>query len=426
MKSIQALRERRAAKAQEARKLLDENTGEKWNGTIKAQVDALYNEIDSIDEQMAAHQRQMELENDAGDATRTKDRLDPKDPKNAAVIVFDKWARNGEKALTQEDWGVVRNTMSTTTGSEGGYTVPSLIAGQLIDAMKAFGAMRSVAEVIRTADGKPLAFPGSDGTAEVGELIGQNTTATGADPTFTTVSLNVFKYSSKIVVVPFELLQDTTIDIAAFIDKRLGQRLGRIGNQHFTTGTGAGAQPDGVVPRASLGKVGTTGQTTTIIYDDLVDMVHSVDPAYRGPGCAWMTNDALLKVMRKIKDTAGRPIWIPSYDAGITFGTNNPSTGSPGHGGYEAAGTKAVMFDTLLGYPVFVNNDMAAPAANAKTLTFGDHSYYKIRDAWEVQMFRFTDSAYAKLGQVGFMAWCRMGGNLVDTTAVRYYAHSAT
>jgi hypothetical protein len=34
--------------------------------------------------------------------------------------------------------------------------------------------------------------------------------------------------------------------------------------------------------------------------------------------------------------------------------------------------------------------------------------------------------AYAKLGQVAFLAWVRMGGNLVDTSAVKYYAHSAT
>jgi HK97 family phage major capsid protein len=44
----------------------------------------------------------------------------------------------------------------------------------------------------------------------------------------------------------------------------------------------------------------------------------------------------------------------------------------------------------------------------------------------EVQMFRFTDSVYTTLGQVGFLAWCRMGGNLIDTNAVKFYQHSAT
>ena len=94
-------------------------------------------------------------------------------------------------------------------------------------------------------------------------------------------------------------------------------------------------------------------------------------------------------------------------------------------GGYTAAGRQRSVRHAA-GLPIYVNNDMAVPAANAKSLIFGNLSYYKIRDAMEVQMFRFNDSAYTKLGQVAFLAWARMGGNLVDTNAVRYYAHSAT
>jgi len=219
--------------------------------------------------------------------------------------------------------------------------------------------------------------------------------------------------------VPFELLQDAIIDVEAFVRQRLATRLGRVGNTGFTVGTGT-TQPDGVVPQASSGKVGTTGQTATIIYDDLVDLIHAVDPAYRNGRSSFMTNDALLKVIRKLKDSQNRPLWVPSFDRGIVAGV-----GVSSQGGYTAE-SNPVVFDTLMGYPVWVNNDMATPAANAKTLLFGDFSYYKIRDAMEVQMFRFTDSAYTKLGQVAFLAWVRMGGNLVDTNAVKYYAHSAT
>lgn len=429
MKSIQELRERRAAKAAEARKLLDEHTGEKWTKPIADQVDAIYAEIDAIESQIRAHERQLQIEADRpdgnlGDIRPVKDVYDPKDPKNVARVLYNKWLRGGDKALSAEEWAQIRATMSTTTGSEGGYTVPNLIAAQLYNAMKAYGAMRGVADIIPTADGKPLSFPTSDGTAETGEWIAQNTTATAADPTFGTVSLNVFKGSSKIVAVPFELLQDSLLDIEGFVRRRLAQRLGRLGNTAFTVGTGT-TQPDGVVPRSTVGKVGTTGQTLTIVYDDLVDLVHSVDPAYRGAGCAFMTNDALLKVLRKLKDSQNRPIWMPSYDAGITFGPNNKAVSAPGHGGYEGQ-DRPVMFDTLLGYPMWVNNDLATPAANAKSMVFGDFSYYKIRDAMQVEMFRFADSAYVKLGQIGFLAWARMGGNLVDTNAVKYYQHSAT
>lgn len=412
-KSIQDLRERRAAKAQEARTLLDQNTGDKWTPAVANQVDTLYNEIGALDEQIRLHEKQAEVEAVEKLETFNKKDHDPRSPK----ALFNKWMRGGDNALNAEEWAVLRNTMSTTTGSEGGNTVPSLIASTLYDFMKAFGAMRALADVIRTADGKPLSFPTSDGTAEVGELIAQNVTATAADPTFGTVALNVFKYSSKIVAAPIELLQDTTIDMEAFIMKRLAQRIGRIGNQHFTTGTGLG-QPNGLITATSVGKTGTTGQTTTIIYDDIVDLIHSVDPAYRSARASFMTNDTLLRVIRKLKDSQNRPIWLPSFEAGVTRG--------PGLNGGYSAEDSAVPFDQLLGYPLFVNNDVATPAANAKTMAFGDFTYYKIRDAMEVTMFRFTDSAYAKLGQVGFLAWARMGGNLVDTSAVKHYAHSAT
>lgn len=413
--SIQDLRERRAARAKQAREILDSNAGDKWTSALSEQVDALYAEIESIDGQITLMDKQREI--DAAEKITTIGRgdLDPASPK----ALFNRWMRGGDNALSAAEWQSVRNTMSTTTNSEGGFTVPSLVSSTLYDAMKAFGAMRALADVITTADGRPLSFPTSDGTSEVGEIIAQNVTATGLDPSFGTVTLNVFKYSSKIVAVPIELLQDSTIDIEAFVRTRLAQRLGRIGNQHFTTGGGT-TLPDGVMARASAGKTGTTGQTATIIFDDIVDLIHSVDPAYRGPGCAFMTNDGLLKVIRKLKDSQNRPLWVPSFEAGLMRGV-----GVASDGGYTAQ-DRPVPFDMLMGYPLWVNNDIAAPAANAKTLAFGDFSYYKVRDAMEVQMFRFTDSAYTKLGQVGFLAWCRMGGNLVDTSAVKVYAHSAT
>ena len=212
---IQQLRERRTAKAQEARKLLDDHTGDKWTSEISNRVDVLYNEIDALDDQVAKHERAIAA--DAHEGVRpdkVKDSYDPKDPANIGRVLFNKFIRGGDKALSAEDWATYRNTMSTTTGSEGGFTVPSLISAQIFDIMKAYGAMRAVADIIPTTDGKPLSFPTSDGTAETGEWIAQNTTATAADPTFGTKSLNVFKASSKIVAVPFELLQDAIIDVS--------------------------------------------------------------------------------------------------------------------------------------------------------------------------------------------------------------------
>ena len=405
MKSIQALREQRSTRAQELHALLNENPSDKWNATLQAKYDQGMAEIDSLDGEITRHQALInKIAEDAidGQIHDAKSRKIHDADKTTGRQLYAKWLRGGDNALNAEEWAGIRAAMSTTTPAEGGYSVQSDVATMLIESLKAYGGMRAVSEVLVTEMGNPLSFPTSDGTAETGEIIAENATATGADPTFGTVAVNAYKFSSKIVAVPFELIQDSQIDIEAFVNTRLVTRLGRATNTFFTTGTGT-SQPRGVVTGASSGKVGTTGQTTTFIYDDLIDLIHSVDPAYRAmPGVGFMMNDASLKVIRKLKDSQSRPIFLPGYEL------NN------------------AMPDTLLGYGVTINQDVASMAANAKSILFGDFKKYIIRDVMQATLFRFTDSAYAKLGQVGFLMWMRSGGNLTDTAAVKYYQNSAT
>lgn len=405
MHSIQALRERIDAAAKEVRALVDKHN-DNWQAEHTERYDALMAEIEDLNAQkkriedaLALDAQMAQDEAIAGAAARRA----PAGEGDRIAQLYTKWLRHGDGALTAQDWRDIRATMSTTTSGEGGYTVQTDVAQRIIDSLKFFGGMRAAAQVIRTAMGNDMSFPASDGTSEVGELIGQNTTATGLDPSFTAVSLVTYKYSSKIVAVPFELLQDSQVDIAAFIENRLAQRVGRITNAHFTTGTGSG-QPRGVVTGATLGKTGASGQTTSVIADDLIDLVHSVDAAYRQAGrCVFMMHDSTLGKVRKIKDSQNRPIFLPGYD-----------------------GMSGAMRDTILGYPVVINNDVATMAANAKSILFGDFSNYLIRDVMDLRLFRFEDSAYAKLGQVGFLMWHRAGGNLLDSAAVKYYANSAT
>jgi HK97 family phage major capsid protein len=406
MDSIQAVRERRAHFMRETRNLLDNNPGAKWNPDCQTKYDAHLAEIDRAEQELTRLERMVQLEAEKGfpDANREIARAAGNSRVAAEVrAAFDKWARQGERSLQAEDWGRIRNTMSTTTTTEGGFTVATEIASTIIDTLKDFSGMMNVAEIIRTSTGAPLNYPSSDGTAETGEQIAENVTATALDAAFGSVSLNTFKFSSKVVAVPFELLQDSSVDIEAFINRRLRMRLGRILNTRFTVGSGAG-QPNGLSVAAAVGKTGVAGQTLTVIYDDLVDLIDSVDIAYQSAACKFMFSQALRKVLRKLKDTAGRPIWMPSYEAGI-------------------AGKFA---ETLMGFDVQVNNDMPGPGANNKSIAFGKLDEYKVRVAMEVQLFRFTDSAYTKLGQVGFLAWARAGGNLADVAAVKQYQHSAT
>lgn len=402
---LNAERERRTALAKETRNLLEQNPGATWNEDHQKKYDENIAEIERIDNAIERHQKMLDLEaeksfKDAGGRER-----DIPEGDKAPMALFDKWCRGGDNALTNEDWQAIRNTMSgnpAASPEQGGYTVPTTVASSVLDALKAFGGMRSVAEIIRTSGGEPMQFPTSDGTAEEGEIVAENQSATDQDITFGTKNLPVYKYSSKVVTVPWELLQDSTVDIEAFIRGRLQQRLGRITNKHFTVGSGV-SQPQGVIPGATVGKIGAVSAVPVIAYDDLVDLEHSVNSAYRR-NARWMFSDAMLKLVRKVKDDQQRPIFVPGYEQG------NPG-GAP---------------DRLLGRDIAVNDDVAVPAASAKSIAFGDFSYYKIRDVMQITLFRFTDSAYTKKGQVGFLAWMRSGGNLVDVGgAVKVFQHGA-
>ncbi|GAB3388135.1 phage major capsid protein [Lysobacter fragariae] len=404
-KSIQALRERRSALAKETRNLLEQNPGATWSAEHQKTYDANMEEIGRIEAEITRLEQVMALDTErrVGDMGIVVTDHGQQEVRNA---LLNKWLRGGDNALSAEEWQSVRNTMSTTTPAEGGYTVESSVAAELIKAMKAFGGMRDAATVFGTSQGNPMNWPTMDDTGNTGELIPENTTATGQDAAFGTVGLNVYKFSSKVVAVPFELLQDSQLNIDQIVVDLLAERLARVQNTYYTTGTGT-AQPRGIVTAAASGKVGTTGQTLTVIYDDIVDLEHSIDPAYRSaPGVGFMMNDASLKVIRKVKDTQGRPIFVPGYESG-----------SPGGAP-----------DTLLNRPIRINQDVAVMAANAKSILFGRLSNYRIRDVMSATLFRFTDSAYTKLGQVGFLAWQRAGGNLLDVSGstVKYYQNSAT
>lgn len=400
MSGIQALRERKTEISRAANEILAANGDKVWSAVDQKKFDDFMDEIERVSAQVTAHQKLLDEQAEAL-IPKLKDSAKEKTEARAAVELY---MRKMTKDISAEEWQFIRNTMSTTTGSQGGYTVPSQVSSNLVDAMKDYGGMRRIASRLVTGTGVEFPFPTSDGTTEVGEIVAQNATAASQDPTFGTVPMSVYKFSSKVIAVPIELLQDSSVDIIAFVEKRIRDRIGRIQNQMFSIGTGTG-QPFGVSVAASVGKTGATGQTTTIIYDDMVDMVDSVDVAYQAEGeLTWNTSQTMRRVVRKLKDANGRPIWTPSYDAGATKGVP----------------------DLLMGYPVNINNDMPSPAANAASLTFGQHGRYVIRDVMDVTLFRFEDSAYIKNGQIGFLAWCRAGGNLTDTAAVKAYKQSAT
>jgi HK97 family phage major capsid protein len=398
MVTIQQLREKIANLAAQANQLIADKGDQVWSTEDQAKFDGFANEINGAKAQIQNLEtmRQLEADKFFNDASRQPKKEG--DVEISALVAVALYMRHGQN-VTAEQAVAIRNAMSTTTPGEGGYTVPAEVATMVIERLKAFGGMRGVATILTTDTGHAINFPTTDGTAEVGEIVAENAGASGGDITFGTVGLPVFKYSSKKIALPLELIQDSAIDVVALVVNRLATRIARIQNLHYTTGSGAG-QPTGIVTGSSVGKVGASGQTLTITYDDLVDLKHSVNRAYRA-SAQWMMNDLSVAAVSKLKDTVGRPIWIPAV-----------TEGAP---------------DLLLGKPVTVNDDMAIMGANAKSIAFGDLSQYTIRDVKNSTiMRRFDDSAFGLNGQVGFCGWTRSGGNLLDTAAVKLYQNSAT
>jgi HK97 family phage major capsid protein len=317
---------------------------------------------------------------------------------------FDAYMRRGMSQLNQEQRGILERyearDLSIGTNTAGGYTVPPGFLQRITDAMKAYGGMLNVANVINTDSGQPLVWPTADDTGNVGSILAENNAASTLDVTFGQKTLSAFMYTSGIVKVSYQLLTDSAFDLNAWLPEKFAARIGRAINAHFTTGTGGGTQPSGLVPGLSNGKVGATGQTLTVTGDDLIDLIHSIDPAYRNGNGRFMMNDSSVKVVRKLKDTTGQYLWQPGL-----------SQDTP---------------DTILGYPVVINQDMPVMAANAKSIAFGDfNAAYVVRQVTGVQVKRF-DERFADALQVGFLSFARFDGTVDDARAAKLYVNSAT
>lgn len=412
---IKALRDKRASLWNQMEEIVtSEDKFEENPAEARAKYDALEADLDAVTKDIDVAERhearRTEMEAPEGDP---EIRVTPEGKKVSADQyreTFEKYLRFGMVELDSEERAVLRTgydaearAQGVGTTTAGGYTVDSEMASQIVDALKAFGGMRAAkTNAFSTSTGGTLEVPTLDETSQKGAILAENVAAPEQDLTFGQKTLSAHKYTSKMVKVSVELLQDSEYDIASEVSSALGTRIARITNEHFTSGTGTG-QPEGVVVSSGVGKAGATGQTTSVTYDDLVDLVHSIDPAYRD-GSEFMFNDSSLKGLRKLKDADNRPLWQP----GLTSG--EPST--------------------ILGHGYVINQDVAAMGASAKSILFGNFGYYWIRDVKGITLIRL-DERFAEAHQVAFLGFSRHDGKGVWAGAtgnepIKHYANSAT
>lgn len=336
---------------------------------------------------------------------------DPQARDEAYARAFREFLQNGMLDMEPEDRKILRSgfrdgkeyraAAGVGTGSAGGYAVPPEFRNVFIETMKYYGPMMDLAETITTESGANIPWPTNDDTGNVGAILAENTQVAEQDVTLGQASLDAYMYTSKLVRVSLQLLQDRP-DFDTWLARKLGERVGRILNQHFTTGTGT-AQPDGIVTSATVGVTGTGSFATTggVGYVNLVDLVESLDPAYGGgAGLRWMMHQTARRAIRRLLDSQNRPIWEPSVQAGQP--------------------------DTLLGYPISINNDMPTLAASSKSVLFGNiREAYVVRLVQELTTMRLTER-YADYLQVAFLAFERADGTMQNANAVRVFQTTAT
>ena len=416
--------EQRGQLVAEARSILDAVEGEADATRIadaEARHDAVIAKLDALDKKIAREERQLVLET-AEEERRGRQRPNGRDG-SAPGAEGGEGGENRTADQLQEEYrdafysmlraggdlsaiepeqrallrrGFVENRVqNSTTEAAGGYTVPTTLAGYIVSAMKDWGPMYDpgITTEMTTGSGNPFDIPTNDDTGNTAALIAEGADLTddnSGDLVFGEKNLNAYVYATPWLKISFELLQDSEFNLEAFIGGKLGQRLGRIANQRLTVGTGAN-QPNGIVVASTQGLIAASA--TAIASDELINLQHSVNAAYRrSPKCGWMFADLTLAATRKLKDGQGNYLWQ----------MGDVRVGAP---------------DLLLGKPYHVNDDVPAMTAGLRSVLFGDLSAYIVRKVGAPLIGTVRERFWPKVGMAGL---ARFDGELADTAAVKH------
>lgn len=417
MTDIKSLREQQARIATNARAKFNEisgSTDEARAAEIEREFDGMMSDHDKVGQRIERLQKLEEAEAraNAGDARRPRgENVEARGADEGLKVeyreVFAKAICGPLDDLSAEERAVLRRgatelrTQTAGTNSAGGFTVPTELMAQIEVAMKAHGPMwdANVITEIRTTSGNPMRMPFVDDTAKVAIAHTEGGAVTddgGEDATFSQRSLDAFSFDTEWVKWSWELDMDSIFSMEALLGGLLGERLGRTANTQLTTGTGSSA-PNGIVTASTAGK--TAASATAITADEIIDLLHSVDPAYRtSPKAAFMFNDATLAAIRKLKDGDGNYLWQ----------MGNVIQGQPG---------------SLLGYRYYVNQAMDSIAAAKKVVLFGDLGKYMVRKVGSPITFVARERFAPDYGILGLI---RFDGETANTGAIKHLITAAS
>ncbi len=401
--TILELREKRAKAWEAAKAFLDSHRKE--NGVLSAEDDAAYTkmeqEITDLGKEIARLERQEALDAELNRPVnkpltgKPGGRADADGGEDKTGRASDDYRKNFWNAMRSKvPMPAVTNALQIGTDSEGGYLVPDEYERTLVEALEEENIFRQMAKVIKTSSGdRKIPVVASKGTAS---WIDEEGAYPESDDSFGQVSIGAYKLGTMIKVSE-ELLNDSVFDLQSYISREFARRIGAKEEEAFFTGDGKG-KPLGVLAATGGAETGVTAASATAVTaDELMDLYYSLKSPYRKKS-VWVLNDSTIKAIRKLKDNNGQYLWQPSLTAGAP--------------------------DMILGRPIKTSAYMPAIAAGAKTIAFGDFSYYWIADR-QGRSFKRLNELFAATGQVGFLASQRVDGKMILAEAVKVLVQKA-
>lgn len=372
------------------------DTHKNSNGALSVEDDATYSkmekEFDELTASITRAQRRANMEMEMNKPVNA--------PITAKPMVMTEQEENtgrGSKAYKKNFWNAMRrkqmtpemsNALQIGTDSEGGFLVPDEYETTLVEALEEENIFRKLAHVISTSSGdRKIPVVASKGSAS---WVDEEGTIPDSDDAFSQVSIGAYKLGT-LIKVSNELLNDNVFNLESYISKEFARRIGAKEEDAFFNGNGTG-KPVGIFNATGGAEIGVTAASATAITaDEIIDLFYSLKAPYRKKA-VWILNDATIKTIRKLKDNNGNYLWQPALTAGTP--------------------------DTILGRPVYTSSYVPTIAAGAKTIAFGDFSYYWIADR-AGRNFKKLSELYAANDQTGFVATQRVDGKLILPEAIK-------
>lgn len=284
------------------------------------------------------------------------------------------------------------------TAATGGYIAPAGFDNNLISRVEELSVVRTFCtNVLHTGNGNDLTFTAEDARGSAAWLD-EGAAFVEDDEQFKQISIKAWK-SGRLIKATLELVEDSYFPLETYLANAAAQSLAILEDAAFVNGDGT-KKPSGFMTDASVGVTSTVAAASMTSGDEVIDLIYSLRPTYRR-GAVFVVNDLAVKALRKLKDNNGQYLWQDALRAG------EPTT--------------------LLGYPVNVEPNMPTPDVGATPVAFGNFARgYLIREVGGVRIARLGERYLADEGKIGYLAWRRVDGKLLDTEAVKLLKQKAS